>query len=95
MIAYQFDSAGVYQGETVADESPLEPGMFLLPARCTFTAPPAYVPDDKLPRWNGAEWTLVNKPAAPIDEPIDPITKLREFLNQNPDVQELLNQGGV
>ncbi|MDH1590530.1 phage tail protein [Stutzerimonas stutzeri] len=88
VIAYQFDAAGFYRGETTADESPLEPGVFLLPARCTSVPPPADVPEERWPRWNGAAWVLVNKPAA-LATP-DPVVKLREFLAENPDVAALI-----
>ena len=37
---FQTDAGGVYLGETVADESPLEPGVWLLPAGCVEVAPP-------------------------------------------------------
>jgi hypothetical protein len=90
MIAYQFDRAGLYQGETLADESPLEPGVWLLPARCTLKAPPAEIPDDRWPRWNGVAWDLVNRPrpSAPAED--DPVAKLQQFLAANPDVAALL-----
>lgn len=91
--AYQFDFAGLYAGVTDADESPLEPGVFLLPARSTFTEPPQDVPADKWPRWDGARWNLANRPAAP--EPENPLAKLQAFLTANPDVADLLNTGGV
>ena len=87
-IAHQFDPAGFYLGQFEADESPLEPGVYLLPARTTCTPPPAEVPDGKWPRWNGANWVLVNKPKA-LDA-ADPVAKLREFLDANPDVRALL-----
>lgn len=90
MIAYQYDHAGLYQGETKADESPLEPGVYLLPARCTLTPPPADVPEGQWPRWNGAAWGLANKPQ-PAPAP-DPVAKLAAFLNENPDVAALLQQ---
>ncbi len=57
-IVYQYDIAGMYLGETEADESPLEPGVFLIPARCVTVKPPQYA-GDKWPRWNGAEWQLI------------------------------------
>lgn len=91
--AYQFDRAGLLIGETVADESPMEPGVFLLPARATFSAPPEDVPADKWPRWNGTGWDLVNRPAEPSPE--NSLAKLQAFLNANPDVAELINAGGV
>lgn len=90
--AYQFDAAGIYAGETVADESPLEPGVYLLPAGCTLTPPPQPTAG-KVPRWNGRAWQLVNRPA-PKQQP-DPVAKLRDFLAANPDVAAVLKQGGV
>lgn len=90
---YQLDRAGLLQGETVADESPLEAGVYLLPAGCTFTAPPAEVPDGKWPRWNGAAWDFVTKPKPANDNP-DPVAKLQAFLAANPDVAAIINDGG-
>lgn len=97
---YQLDRANFYAGHTVADESPLEPGVYHIPARCVEAAPPAEWPENKWPRWNGSHWVLVNKPvpAQPADEvETDPLAKLRAFLNNNPDVAALLssaNNGG-
>jgi hypothetical protein len=92
MKAFQFDHAGLYAGTTEADESPLEPGVYLLPARCTLTPPPADAPASKWPRWNGSAWQMVNRPApAPAAEAEDPVAKLQAFLAQNPDVAALLS----
>ena len=59
---FQTDRAGHYTGTTEADESPLEPGVFLMPAGAVETAPPTTWPDEKWPRWNGTRWDLVTKP---------------------------------
>lgn len=88
MIVYQYSIAGLYLGETVADESPLEPGVLLMPARTTAIAPPTEIPEGRWPRWNGHAWELVNKPADPTA--LDPVAKLQAFLNENPDVAALL-----
>lgn len=86
--AYQYDHSGLYTGKTVADASPLEPDVYLLPARSTLTAPPADIPDGKWPRWNGAAWDLVTRPAVTELSATD---KLKVFLEQNPDVAALIN----
>lgn len=90
MIVYQYDHAGIYQGPTQADESPLEPGVYLVPARCTETPPPEEVPENKRPRFNGIAWELVNRSQA--EETVDPAEKLKQFLDANPDVANLVNR---
>lgn len=87
---FQYDPAGLYVGQTDADESPLEPGVFLIPARCVAVAPADKWPDDKWPRWNGAKWELVARPTAANDN--DPVAKLQAFLAANPDVAAIINQ---
>lgn len=91
MIAYQYDHAGVYLGETEADPSPLEPGKYLLPARCTTTPPPTDISEGEVARWNGGAWGIVSAPAIARSSS-DPVSKLREFLNENPDVAYLLTE---
>ncbi|UOV84364.1 hypothetical protein [Klebsiella pneumoniae] len=91
--AYQIDSAGHFVCETVADESPLEPGTYLVPAGAVLKAPPKKWAADKWPRWNGAKWELVTKPAPANDN--DPVAKLQAFLVANPDVAAILKQGSV
>lgn len=88
-IVYQYDIAGMFTGETEADESPLEPGVFLIPARCVEVAPPAYS-GDQCPRWNGAKWELITVSPGNDNQPASPVDKLREFLNANPDVAALI-----
>ncbi|WP_022955762.1 hypothetical protein [Perlucidibaca piscinae] len=90
--AYQFDRAGMLTGTTEADESPLEPGVYLLPANCTLVAPPEEWPADKWPRWMGRNWKLAIKPVSHAESGIDPVAKLRDFLNNNPDVAALMDQ---
>lgn len=95
-IVYQADHAGLYAGEVEADESPLEPGVYLMPSGCVEVAPPTNIPDGKWPRWNGAAWQFVNRPA-PAAVQSDPVAKLAAFLSANPDVAALLqsNDGGA
>lgn len=87
-IVYQTDNAGLYTGDTSADPSPLEPGVYLMPAGTVTEPPPQEWPDGRWPRWNGAAWDLVNKPNA-RSEPTA-TEKLQAFLEANPDVAALV-----
>lgn len=88
-IVYQYNQAGLFVCETIADESPLEPGVFLMPGNSTEAQPPEKWPEDRWPRFNGKGWDLIPKPKVP--EPISPEQKLVEFLKSNPDVAALIN----
>ncbi len=87
---YQTNYSGLFVGETLADESPLEPETFLIPAGCVELAPPEEIPEDQWPRWNGFKWELIQKPE--VQEAISPEEKLAEFLAQNPDVLKLIEK---
>jgi hypothetical protein len=56
---FQTDHLGIYIGTTTADASPLEPGVWLIPARCVEKAPPV-ASEHQLPRWDGELWTLID-----------------------------------
>ena len=88
-IVYQYDASGLYLGTTLADESPLEQGVFHLPAHCTETPVPEMWAEDQHPRWNGSTWQLVAKPKLTVAE--SPEQKLAAFLKQNPDVLNLMH----
>jgi len=59
-IVYQLDQNGAYLGETIAHESPLEPGIYLIPGGCVETAPPE-TNEGQVAVWDGV-WTLVDLP---------------------------------
>lgn len=65
-IVSQLDAHGRFVGTTLADESPLEPGVFLLPGGTVDVEPPV-VPDGKFAQWSGA-WVLedIPQPEAPV-----------------------------
>lgn len=67
MRIYFYDPAtGIYTGDGVAQESPLEPGVFLIPANATTTAPPADA--DGIVAFIGSSWVVLPRPDAP---PVD------------------------
>lgn len=86
---YQCNPAGLFVGESLADESPLEPGVFLIPGGAVEIPPPEQWPEDQWPRWTGVQWEMISKPQ--VQQPLSPEQKLAEFLNSNPDVAALIN----
>lgn len=56
---YQTGHLGLYVGLATAYESPLEPGVFLIPGGCVEVQPPD-APEGKIQRWNGKRWELLN-----------------------------------
>lgn len=87
---YQTDPDGYYIGPAVADESPLEPGVFLIPYGA-FKTPPPSAPS------TGMEWRRVGDAWEEVAmreyaPPPTPQEKLAEFLRNNPDVQALINE---
>lgn len=89
-IVYQYDVSGMFVGEVEADESPMEPGVFLIPARCVQVAPPE-VSGDQWPRWDGDKWQVITVNPVSYQTQNDPVEKLRSFLNANPDVAALIS----
>lgn len=63
----QLDSEGRFIGETVAEESPLEPGVFLIPTGAV-DAPRPVIPAGFFARWDG-RWVLEKIPAPVVPEP--------------------------
>lgn len=67
----QLDEEGYFVGLTLADESPLEPGVFLIPARCVDVEPPL-LPEGQRARWEDA-WAFEDIPQPePEPEPPEP-----------------------
>lgn len=70
MKVYNYDpETGIYINEGIADESPLEEGVWLIPAHATEIAPPS-VPEGKVAVWKDGSWSVETAPAKP--EPIKP-----------------------
>lgn len=57
-IVYQTDHLGIFTGETSADLSPVEDGVWLIPGGCVEVAPPK-TGAQQAARWDGRAWTLI------------------------------------
>jgi hypothetical protein len=56
MKVYQFHPvSGDYMGESIADESPLESGVFLIPAHSTTEEPPVYDKETQVCKREGTQ----------------------------------------
>lgn len=67
---YHFDGkTGLYVGEGVADESPLEPGAYLLPRFATTAEPPGEVAAGYAAFFRGGVWEVEAVPV--VDENLD------------------------
>lgn len=73
----QLDATGVFVSAAVADLSPLEEGVWLLPGGCVDAAPPD-VPAGKRARFVGGEFVLEDKPSASV-APLPTVSELREL----------------
>ncbi|UVK90202.1 hypothetical protein LOY52_09065 [Pseudomonas sp. B21-051] len=58
-LVYQTNHLGILVGAVKADESPLEPGVYMIPGGCVEIAPPP-TPEHKAAWWNGKAWQLVD-----------------------------------
>ena len=66
MLIYHYHPVtGVFLGQSLADESPLEPGVFLVPA-CATATPPLETGDGEYACWENDAWSVK------IEETIDP-----------------------
>lgn len=70
IVVYQCDPLGYYVGLATADESPLEPGVFLLPGGCVSEAPPE-LEEGKRQRYIDGGWILEDIPAPPEPTPAE------------------------
>ena len=68
-IIYHYNQYGYYCGQDLADESPLEPGVFLIPAMATDKEPPI-TKENQLVRFVSGQWVIEDIPEAePEPEP--------------------------
>ncbi len=82
MKCYLFDEASKFTGEYIAQESPLEPGVFIIPESSTDITPPEILADEFL-LCTGSQWQ-VNKIPAPEPVPEPTIEELRSTMVLTP-----------
>jgi hypothetical protein len=74
-IYHYIADTGIFYSKGVADESPLEPGVFLIPAYATTVAPPE-VTEPEVAVFRDAEWSVELLPPPsepePAPEPVPP-----------------------
>ena len=75
-IVPQLDPHGYVIGAVVADQSPLEPGVYLIPGGAVDADLPI-VPPGKRARWNGAGFNIEDIPQPPT-EPTPTLDELKE-----------------
>lgn len=79
MIAYRYDDKFLYVGVQSCQRDPIASAkagkeIFLLPAQCTYTAPPEPKEGFNIV-WNGEAWEYVEIPVEPEPEPHVPTTE--------------------
>ena len=64
MIAYNIHNANPVQRQ----ESPLEPGVWLMPGNCTDVVPPEFNKETHVCKFDGIQWIIESKPKDPVEE---------------------------
>ncbi len=64
----QLNAQGYFTGPVIADESPLEPGVYLIPGGA-IDVPPPTVPAGKVALRQGSSWVFVLPPTEPEETP--------------------------
>lgn len=77
--AYVYDDQGYFIGTTQVQESPLEPGVWLMPGACTMTAPPDHIEGETV-RWSGEGWS-VEQEAVP-EQPLELVSTIEDIKAQ-------------
>ena len=76
----QLDDNGYYSGQTYADRSPLEPGVWLIPAGCVDTAPPDDMRQGYKYQYSPAGWIEVSEHVADRKPPRQSVEQARVWL---------------
>ena len=81
MIAYQTNNEGIYVGPVECDESPLEPGVFLIPAGAVTVEPPEFAKGEFVV-WDGDDWRVEVIPEPEPEQEPEPYVPTREDVEE-------------
>ncbi|MCY1239846.1 hypothetical protein D9M72_526630 [compost metagenome] len=76
-IVAQLDAEGFFVGPAVADMSPLEPEVWLVPGGAV-DAPPPDIPEGMWAKWTGSGWQMVEATLPPASPPT-PVASVSRF----------------
>lgn len=79
-MVVQLDDNGYYNGQTSADRSPLEPGVWLIPAGCVDTTPPENMRQGYKYQYSPAGWIEVSEHVADRKPPRQSVEQARVWL---------------
>ena len=88
-IVYQCDQNGYYIGITEADESPLEPGVLLIPAGCVEVSPPTLDGGHQKARFIDGDWVVEQVPVAEPESPAEPTPLTADQIRAQVETQRL------
>lgn len=86
----QLNEDGYVIGFTVADESPLEPGVYHIPRNCIDTELPN-IPVNKNVKWNGSEFIFEDIIVENIDTQSIPLTYKEQRVAEYPNLVDQLD----
>ena len=90
-FVYQLDEEGYLVGQTIAFESPLEPGVFHIPRGCVDTdkeLPKLKHFDDRI-KWSGTEWIVCNERVEKEKLELEEIQKIEDEKKRQEELEKL------
>jgi hypothetical protein len=92
MKIYHYHSVtGEYLGDSIARESPLEPGVYLIPAHATDIKPPEPI-EQKLRVFTQGQWVYEDIPVPEPAVPTEPIPSIEDRLAAAEQENQVLKQ---
>ena len=88
-IYHYIADTGIFYAEGVADESPLEPGIFLVPAYATTVAPPE-ITEPEIAVFRNGGWNVETLPPTEPTAVLTPAEKLAQSGLTVAELKELL-----